>query len=125
MENQATPTRMVKASNLRDWLLWLCDHYEQDAETPENREIARLGPLLEEIGRRAGAIDTSSRKFGQGACLLAEFDWEDGEIEFSHPALLTNRLRSSDAEALIARLAAVTGIPESIREAPPDPEYVV
>jgi hypothetical protein len=125
MENQVTPTRMVKASDLRDWLLWLCDHYDQDLDTPENKEIARLGPLLEELGRRAGAVDTSERKFGRGACLLSAFDWERGQIEFSHPLLLKYRLGSPDPEALIARLATVTGIEESVPEAPCEPDYVV
>ena len=124
MENQAA-TRMVRASDLRDWLLWLCDRYDPNADTPENREIARLGPLLEEIGRRAGAIDTSPRKFGKGACLLEAFDWDHGEIEIAHPALLTYRLRSSDPEALIARLVEVTGIAESVPETPPEPDDVV
>ncbi len=123
MDNQAT--RMVRASDLRDWLLWLCDHFDPAADTPENQEIARLGPLLEEIGQRAGAIDTTPRKFGRGVCLLESFDWEHGEVEFAHPALLTYRLRTSDPDVLIARLVAVTGIPESVPEAPLEPDYIV
>ena len=125
MENQVTPTRMVKASDLRDWLLWLCDHFDRDLDTPENREIARLGPLLEELGRRSGAVDTSEQKFGRGACILSSFDWERGQIDFSHPLLLKYRLGSPDPEALIARLVTVTGIKESIPEAPLEPDYVV
>lgn len=125
MENQVTPTRMVRAADHRAWLLWLCDHYVPDLDTPENRELARLGPLLEELGRRSGAVDTSEQKFGRGACLLAVFDWEHGQIEFSHPILLKYRLGSPDPEALIARLVTVTGIAESVPEAPRDPEYVV
>lgn len=125
MENQVTPTRMVRAADLRDWLLWLCDHFDPNLDTPENREMARLGPLLEELGRRSGAVDTSELKFGRGACILSAFDWERGQIEFSHPLLLKYRLGSPDPEALIARLTTVTGIAESVPAAPRDPDYVV
>lgn len=125
MENQVTPTRMVRAADLRDWLLWLCDHFVPDLDTPENREMARLGPLLEELGRRSGAVDTSELKFGRGACILSSFDWERGQIEFSHPLLLKYRLGSPDPEALIARLVMVTGIEESVPETPFEPDYVL
>ena len=125
LEIQVPPTRMVRAADLRDWLLWLYDHFDPDLDTPENREIARLGPLLEELGRRSGAVDTSEQKFGRGIWLLSSFDWERGEIEFSHPTLLKYRLGSPDPEALIARLTTVTGIAESVPEVPPDPDYVV
>jgi hypothetical protein len=116
---------MVRAADLRDWLLWLCDRYDPELDTPENREIARLGPLLEELGRRSGAVDTSELKFGRGACILSSFDWEHGQIEFSHPLLLKYRLGSPDSEALIARLVTMTGIEESIPEAPVEPDYVL
>ena len=53
------------------------------------------------------------------------FDWEQGEIEIFLPHLLRNRLGSPDPEAFIARLVAVTGIPERLPEEPPEPEYVV
>jgi Ser/Thr protein kinase RdoA (MazF antagonist) len=113
------------AANVREWLLWLCEHYDRDLDTPENNEIRRLGRTLEELGRLAGAIDTTGEKFGLGACLLDTFDWEHGEIELFQSHLLTNRLGSADPEALIARLVAVTGIPERPPAAPPEPEYVV
>lgn len=133
MANHASSTRMVAAPNVRDWLLWLCDHYEQHQDTPENREIRRLGRTLEELGRLAGAIEpnvaahgtTHDEKLSGGACLLASFDWEQGEIEFCQPHLLTNRLGSPDPEALIARLVEVTGILEQAPRVPPEPEYVV
>jgi hypothetical protein len=125
MAKQAAQTRMVPAANVRDWLLWLCDHYEQDVDTPQNMELRRLGRTLEELGRLAGAIDTTGEKFGVGACLEASFDWEHGEIELFQPRLLANRLGSPDPEALITRLVAVTGIPERPPQVPVEPDYMV
>ncbi len=84
-------TRMVKASSLRDWLLWLAEHYDPALETPENIEIRRLGEVLEELGRMAGAIDTSGKPFGRGSLLLESFDWDEGEIEFYRYHLLQVR----------------------------------
>lgn len=125
MANHIAQTRMVKAPNVREWLLWLCEQYDQALDTPENKEIRRLGRTLEELGRLAGAIDTTVEKFGSGACLLSSFDWEHGEIEFLQPHLLANRLGSSDPEELITRLVAVTGIPEHAPAGAMEPEYVV
>lgn len=133
MAKQPVQARMVTAASVRDWLLWLGEHFDRDRDTPENREIRRLGRLLEELGRRAGAIEPNVAVHGAaddetlavGACLLASFDWERGKIEFAQPQLLTNRLGSPDPEALIARLVAVTGIPEQSPPVPPDPEYVL
>ncbi len=124
---------MVSAASVRDWLLWLGEHFDRHLDTPENREIRRLGRILEELGRKAGAIEPNVAVHGTGddetraigACLLASFDWEHGAIEFSQPLLLSNRLGSPDPEALIARLVAVTGIPEQTPHLPPEPEYVL
>lgn len=124
---------MVKASDVRDWLLWLSEHYDQNLDTQENTELRRLGRTLEELGRKAGAIESSftgsgtadAEKSSLGACLLSSFDWEHGEIEFFQPYLLRNRLGSPDPEELITRLVAVSGIPEHVPEVPPEPEYVV
>ena len=122
MAKQPAQSRMVTAASLRAWLLWLSAHYDPRQDTPENRELRRLGLILEQLGQYAGAIDTSVEKFGVGACLLELFDWERGLIEFWQPRLLSNRLGSPDPEALIARLIAVTGIPE---QTPPEPDYVL
>jgi hypothetical protein len=122
MAKQPAQSRMVTAVSLRAWLLWLSAHYDPQQDTPENREIRRLGLILEQLGQYAGAIDTSGEKFGGGACLLESFDWERGLIEFWSPPLLTNRLGAADPEALISRLIAVTGIPE---QTPPEPDYVL
>ena len=116
---------MVKAVDVRDWLLWLSEHYDPNQDTPDNTEIRRLGWTLEALGRLVGAIDTTVMNAGLGSCLLSTFDWEHGEIEFFRPHLLTNRLGSPDPEDLITRLVTVTGIPEHISEVPPEPEYVV
>jgi hypothetical protein len=131
MEQEST--RMVRASDLRDWLLWLSDHYDQDLDSEENTEMRRLGRTLEELGRKAGAIDTAIpvqgttrvEKFSVGACLLSSFDWDHGAINFFQPQLLKNRLGSSDPETLITRLVHLTGIPEHTPEVTPDPEYVL
>src|SRR4051794_28385361 len=125
MTKSRRPTRMVKASNLRDWLLWLAEHYAPALQTPENVEIRRLGEVLEELGRMAGAIDTSGKPFGRGSLLLESFDWDEDEIEFNHYHLLLVRIGSPDPEHLIARLVDVTGIPEREDEAPMDPEYAL
>jgi hypothetical protein len=122
MAKEAARSRMVTAASLCAWLLWLSEHYDPHQDTPENRELRRLGLILEQLGQDAGAIDTSGEKFGAGACLLESFDWERGQIDFQQPRLLTNRLGSPDPEALIARLVAVTGIPEQV---PPEPDYVL
>jgi hypothetical protein len=114
-------------------LLWLSEHYAPEQDSPENTEIRRLGRTLEELGRQAGAIEFPLTAHGPndgeqgsgGACLLAAFDWERGEIEVFLPHLLQNRLGSPDPETLITRLVAVTGIPEHLPQAPPEPEYVV
>jgi hypothetical protein len=125
MTKSRRPTRMVKASNLRDWLLWLAEHYDPALQTPENVEIRRLGEVLEELGRMAGAIDTSGKPFGRGSLLLESFDWDEDEIEFNRYHLLLVRIGSPDPEHLIARLVDVTGIPEREDEAPMDPEYAL
>ena len=125
MANHRAETRMVKAVDVRDWLLWLSEHYDPNQDTPENTEIRRLGQTLDALGRLAGAIDTTDMNAGVGSCLLVTFDWEHGEIEFFRPHLLKNRLGSADPDDLITRLVMVTGIPEQIPEVPPEPEYVV
>ena len=125
MADHRAETRMVKAVDVRDWLLWLSEHYDPHQDTPENTEIRRLGRTLEALGRLVGAIDTTVTNAGVGSCLLSAFDWEHGEIEFFRPHLLKNRLGSDDPEDLITRLVAVTGIPEHVPEVPPEPEYVV
>jgi hypothetical protein len=133
MATHPVSSRMVSAASVRDWLLWLGEHFDRELDTPENREIRRLGRILEELGRKAGAIEPNVAVHGTadddtlavGACLLASFDWEHGAVEFSQPLLLTNRLGSPDPEALITRLVAVTGIPERAPHVPPEPEYVL
>ena len=133
MATPGAPTRMVRASDLRDWVRWLSAHYDPAQDSPQNTEIRLLGRTLEELGRNAGAIGSSFATHGTatvvaggaGACLLDSFDWEQGEIEVSQPHLLRNRLGSPDPEAFITRLVAVTGIPERLPEEPPEPEYVV
>jgi len=125
MADHDAEMRMVKASDVRDWLLWLSAHYDPAQDTPENTEIRRLGRTLEELGRLAGAIDRTVTNAGLGSCLLSDFTWEHGEIEFFRPHLLKNRLGSPDPEDLITRLVAVTGIPEHVPDVPPEPEYVV
>ena len=130
---QSPPPRLVQAADLRAWLLWLAEHYDPQLDTPENRELRRLGGTLEALGRHAGAIASpgtppgasAGEAVGSGACLLASFDWEHGTIEVSQPYLLRNRLGSPDAEALITRLVAVTGIAEHPPAEPPAPEYMV
>lgn len=116
---------MVAAQSLREWLLWLAAHYDPGETTPENSELRRLGGVLEELGRQAGAIDLDRSLQGTPACLLSSFDWEHGKIEFAQPHLLTNRLGSADPEPLIARLETVTGIAEHLPAPPPDPDYMV
>lgn len=125
MTKSQPPTRMVKASSLREWLLWLAEHYDPALETPENIEIRRLGEVLEELGRMAGAIDTSGKPFGRGSLLLESFDWDEGEIEFHRYHLLLVRMGAADPEHLITRLVDVTGIPEREDAAPMDPEYTL
>jgi hypothetical protein len=116
---------MVKASSLRDWLLWLAEHYDPALATPENTELRRLGEVLEELGRMAGAIDTSGKPFGRGSLLLESFDWDEDSVEFNRYHLLVVRMGSPDPEQLIARLVNVTGIPERVDAGPIDPEYVL
>jgi hypothetical protein len=116
---------MVKASNLRAWLLWLAERYDPALQTPQNIEIRRLAEVLEELGHLAGAIDTSGKPFGRGSLLLDSFDWAGGEIEFHRYHLLMVRLGSPDPEHLIARLVAITGIPERKDQAPMEPEYAL
>jgi hypothetical protein len=133
MAKHKSATKMVPAPDVRDWLTWLCERYDPHLESPENTEIRRLGQTLEELARHAGALDTIStirgtshlETFGVGACLPSSFDWEHGEIDFNQPHLLSNRLGSPDAEALIARLVAVTGIPERPPPGAIEPDYVV
>jgi Ser/Thr protein kinase RdoA (MazF antagonist) len=125
MTKSRLPTRMVKASSLRDWLLWLAEHYDPALDAPENVEFRRLGEVLEELGRMAGAIDTSGKPFGRGSLLLESFDWDEDEIEFNRYHLLLVRMGSPDPEHLIGRLVAVTGIPERGDEAPVEPEYAL
>lgn len=124
MAKQGTRTRMVAAPNVRDWLLWLGEHFEPGVNTPENLEMRRLGRTLEEVGKVAGAIETGE-KFGSPTCLLFSFDWEHGLIEFAQPRLLENRLGSPDPEEFIARLIAATGLPEQAPRGIPDPEYML
>jgi hypothetical protein len=133
MTKQESATRMVTAQNVRAWLTWLCEQYDPHLETPENGEIRRLGQTLEELARRSGAIDSIStvrgtshlESFGAGICVPSTFDWEHGEIDLNQPHLLSNRLGSPDAEALIARLVAVTGIPERPPRTAIEPDYVL
>lgn len=125
MTKSRPATRMVKASSLRDWLLWLAEHYDPALETPANIEIRRLGEVLEELGRMAGAIDTSGKPFGRGSLLLESFDWDEDEIEFNRYHLLVVRVGSPDPEHLIARLVDITGIPERVDAGPMDPEYAL
>lgn len=133
MTQHASSPRLVTAQSVHAWLSWLCDHYDPRSESPENIEIRRLGRTLEDLARQAGAIDTIStvrgtshvESFGAGICVPSSFDWEHGEIDLNQPHLLSNRLGSPDAEALIARLVAVTGIAEQPRPATMDPDYVL
>jgi hypothetical protein len=106
-------------------LLWLAEHYDPARDTPENVEIRRLGEVLEELGRMAGAIDMSGKPFGRGSLLLESFDWDDGEIEFYRYSLLQVRTGSPDPEHVIERLVDVTGIPERVDTGPIDPEYAL
>jgi hypothetical protein len=119
------PTRTVKAASVRDWLLWLAEHYDPALATPENVEMRRLAETLEELGRMAGAIDTSGKPLGRGSLLLDSFDWEAAEIEFARYHLLLVRTGSVNPEHLIRRLVAVTGIPERMDQEPIDPEYAL
>jgi hypothetical protein len=133
MTTPAAPTRRVRASDLRAWMRWLSAHYDPAQDSPQNTELHRLGRTLEALGRHAGAIGSAASPHGTTAgetgeahaCLLDAFDWEQGEIEICLPHLLRNRLGSPDPEAFIARLVAVTGIPEHVPEEPSEPEYVV
>jgi hypothetical protein len=133
MTKHASSPRLVAAQSVHAWLSWLCDRYDPRSESAENIEIRRLGRTLEEVARQAGAIDTIGtvrgtshvESFGTGICVPSSFDWEHGEIDLNRPHLLSNRLGSADAEALIARLVAVTGIPEQPRPGEIEPEYVV
>ena len=99
MVKQPTEPRVVKATRVREWLVWLGEKAEQH---PHTTEIRRLNNRLRVYTQRAGATTFSAVDGG----FVPDFDWESGVIAFPPAPGFGYRA----VESLLTRISTVTGL---------------
>jgi hypothetical protein len=98
IKQPATP-KIVKATRVREWLVWF---EEQAEQKPHDTEIRRLNNRLRSFTQRAGATTFSTANGG----FAPDFDWEGGAVAFPPAPGFGYRA----VENLLARITSVTGI---------------
>lgn len=101
MMKQPSEPRMVKAANVRGWLVWFG---EQAALNPQSTENRRLNNRLRGFSQRAGATTFSTADGG----FVPGFDWDGGVIAFPPAPGFGYR----EVERLLSQVARVTGLRE-------------